>query len=128
MARVEVSEVEAILSETIDADKISLAIDTATLWIDENLVGNCSALGTSELRFIELYLSAHLAVYTEEGGDLIQSARADVSERYAEVGKGHATRYITTAAAFDPCGIVAERWMDKKRVRFKVGTTYQADA
>jgi hypothetical protein len=128
MPRVTYEEVLEVLENAIDEDTIEAAIVTANVWIDARLASVCTVLSNAELIAIEKHLSAHLSVLGAEGMEMISSTRADVAEKYAEMAKGQTTRHIGIAAAFDPCGIIKEAWMDRARVRFKVGTTYQAEA
>lgn len=106
---------------------VSPFLTDASTWVDNYLDGGrCPGLSADKLPLIEKYLAAHLATLADGvgAGELIQAQRADISERYAELGNGQATRYIATAAAFDRCGIVAEHWMDGKRMRAHVGRGY----
>ena len=99
----------------------------ASTWVDNYLAGGkCPGLVADKLPIIEKYLAAHLATLADGvgAGEVIQAQRADIAERYAELGKGQSTRYIATAAAFDRCGIVAEHWMDGRRMRAHVGKGY----
>lgn len=102
-------------------------IADASVWVDNYLEGECPGLATSKLAIVERYLAAHLATLATEGPELVQAARADISERYAALKDGQATRYIATAAAFEPCGIVAEHWMGGRRMKARIGEGYHKD-
>jgi hypothetical protein len=123
--RVTSAEVIAVMggTNTLDATVIDALIVDASAWVTAHVTGSEATLTS-----IEKYLTAHLATLTAEGtdGQLVASQRGDVSERYAE-RKGDtngATSYIRIAASFDRTGVVAEYWLGKRRVLFKVGTGY----
>ncbi len=126
--RVDPGDVLAILPDTdLDDTSVLPFLEDASTWVDNYLAsGQCAGLGEGKLPIIEKYLAAHLAslVSSLGAGDLIQAQRADVSERYAGLGDGEATRYIAVAAAMEPCGIVAEHWMRKPRLKAFVGAGY----
>lgn len=125
MARVEAEEVQQIVGDEVDTEVVDALIEDASAWVDAHLVG--VGLGEAALTSIEKYLAAHLTALVAEGGEgqLIASARADISERYAERSREHGeTSFIQAAAAFDRTGFVREHWIGGKRVQFRVGDGY----
>jgi hypothetical protein len=102
-------------------------IADASLWID-NYLESCTRTPEDKLATIEKYIAAHLYQQSQEGttGQLTSAARSDVKETYAERKGDDAgiTSFIRTAAAFDRCGIVAEFFLGKKRLRWYVGAGF----
>ena len=125
------AEVEAILGlGNLASGSLDGFITDASLWVDNYLVGACASLADDKLPVIEKYIAAHLYMQSQEGatGQLVGATRQDVSERYAERKGSEAgvTTFIRTAAAFDPCGVVAKFWLGKVKVQWRVGTGYQS--
>jgi hypothetical protein len=129
MARVTYAEVDEIVSSSLDSGTIEALIDDASHWVDAHLVGK--GLSDTTLAAVEKYLAAHLVKRVDEGGEgqLLESKRGDVSERYAEQkdASGSETSYLRTAAAFDRTGTVGEHWLGRKRMKFRVGDGYGFD-
>lgn len=128
MARVDYTEVELILGDEGEFDSAALLafIDDASLWIDTNLVGKCSALTTAVLTAVEKYLAAHFA--SSRYAVLKSAKRGDTQEGYAGRGDDRVTPYLLTAASLDPCGIVQDLLVDgtdKTRGRAFVGRGYK---
>jgi hypothetical protein len=128
--RVDVADVQELLTATASEVVLQGHIVAASLWIDNYLVGKCSALSVSKLPTIEKYLAAHLYTVAQQGGTgpLIEARRADIAEKYAapsDSGRGDST-YLHTAVAFDPCGVVAEHFLNRKRVKWRVGAGYRS--
>ena len=121
-------EVEAVLGTSVASGALDGFIADASLWVDNYLEGKCSALPEDKLPTIEKYVAAHLYQISQEGsgGQLIASEVEGVRDRYAERKGDEAgvTTYIRTAAAFDPCGIIAEHWLGKVRLKAYVGAGY----
>lgn len=113
---------------TITSGQLDSFIADASLWVDNYLEDTCDSLDEDKLPTIEKYIAAHLFQMTQEGqtGPLASASRANISESYATRTGDNASRtsFIMTAAAFDPCGIVAEHWLGKRRARARVGQGY----
>ena len=83
----------------------------------------CDGQTPEQLEAVERYLSAHLVTKggtTGASGVLKSATRLNVAETYdtdSEAAQDAATRFVNAAASFDHCGIVAERWLGKKRAR-----------
>lgn len=122
MARVTVNAVRQLLGDP-SAD-CQTFIDDASLWIDNYLVGRCRSLAADKLPVIEKYLAAHMYARATTGGELVRAQRGDIMEQYAQASASETTRFIQTAAAFDPCGIVAAAFQGKSRTFGYVGRGY----
>jgi hypothetical protein len=121
-------EVEAVLiGFTITSGQLDSFIADASLWVDNRLEGK-TCVDADKLATIEKYLAAHLFALSQQGmsGQVIARGRSDINEKYASPSASEAgkTSYLRTAAAFDPCGIVAEDWLGVGRVRAYVGSGY----
>lgn len=125
MARVEYPEVRQLLADDLEPGVIPALIDDAHGWIGAHLTGK--GLGEATLALIEKYLAAHLAILASEGGEgqLVASARADMSDKYADRSQaGDATSFLRTAAAYDRSGTVRELWLGGRRAKGRVGRGY----
>jgi EAL domain-containing protein (putative c-di-GMP-specific phosphodiesterase class I) len=118
-----VQALDRAFASITDEEVIEDAIDTASLWIDNNLVPHTS-YDDATLAQIEKYLAAHLLFTGQVGLQLVEARRVDVSEKYAEMGKGQTSRHIGVAVALDPSGRVAEAWAGGKRAIMRVGDGY----
>lgn len=123
--RVDYSDVQAVLSTDVEKNVITALIEDAEAWVDAHLDGK---LADATLKSVQKYLAAHMVLLVNEGGDgqLTQSTRSDITDRYAE-RKGNETSYLRTAAALDSTGTVREHWLGGKRVMFKVGAGYACE-
>jgi len=121
--RTSVAEVLALVGDTsLDDEFVIGLIADASQWVDRNLVGACSQQTAESLEQVERYLAAHLITRGgPEGstGPLKSSTRDVISETYdtGNVDTDAAKRFAQIAASFDPCGIVAEKWLGKLRPR-----------
>ncbi len=125
MARVDFRAVQELLADDLDSGVITALIDDAHGWISRHLSGR--GHGEATLTSIEKYLAAHLCVIATEGGagQLVASARGDVSEKYAaRSDASDATSHLRAAAAFDHTGIIRQLWMNGKRAGGYVGRGY----
>jgi hypothetical protein len=125
--RTNADDVAATLGLTVASGALDIFIADAALWVDNNLEGQ-TCVDADKLEFIERHIAAHLYTQSQEGstGQLVGAARADINERYAQRKGTEAgiTTFIRSAAAYDPCGIVAEFWLGKRRLRYHVGAGY----
>lgn len=116
-------------STTLDEPVVVGLIADVSGWIDRELEDACSGQSPEQLEVIERYLAAHLIT---KGGNasaassgtavLKRSTRFDVTEEYdtgaaASAAAEAPTRFAVVAASFDRCGIVAEKWLGKRRAR-----------
>ena len=129
--RTTADEVEAVLGlGTLASGTLDGFITDASLWVDNYLDGACNSLSDDKLPTIEKYLAAHLYMLSQEGatGQLVGATRQDVTERYAERKGSEAgvTTFIRTAAAFDPCGVVAKFWLGRQKIQWRVGAGFQS--
>jgi hypothetical protein len=117
MARVTSSEVKGLIKTSLDVDPL---IATATLLVDENLVGQ--GMTDARLKTIELWLSAHFVAVAEERGALTRSKKGDSDEDYEiKVGEGlNMTRFGQQALALDSSGILASQVTSMKPAEFRV--------
>jgi len=124
MPRVSEDQVRGVTNEpsTVDA---SQAIDAATLFVDEELVGK----GPSDARLvqIELYLAAHFLAITTREGPLAAETMGDASERYHNIYTAglRSTRFGQQAVLLDTSGTLAaiaskSENLDKKDAEFTV--------
>lgn len=115
---------------TVASGGLDSFIANASTWVDNYLVGACDSLADDKLPIIATYIAAHLYAQAVEGqtGQLVAARRQDVSEQYAERKGGElgVTSYIRTAAAFDPCGVVAQFWLGRQKIQWRVGGGYQS--
>ena len=129
--RITEADVEAVLGITVAVGHLDPFITDASLWVDNYLVGACTALNADKLPAIEKYIAAHFYTLSTEGstGQLISATRRGVSERYAERKGDEAgiSPFIRTAAAFDPCGIIAQHFLGKHRLVWRVSAGYRAE-
>lgn len=128
--RTTVTDVRLVIETALTDAQVLQHITDASGWVDRRLDGFCDDQTAGQLEMVERYLAAHLIQRADAStGTLKSAARADISETYQDTGdtEGH-LKYAKIAAAQDPCGIVAEDWLGIRRMRYRVGTTYQADA
>lgn len=127
MPRVDPADVTALVATSLSDTQVEAFLIDASAWVDNYLVGACSALAADKLPIIEKYIAAHLVAVASPGatGTLVGATRQDISEKYAQPGDKQQSRYIGVAAAFDPCGIVEEFWIGARpKFRARVGTGY----
>ena len=118
--RTTVAAVQAIMDTDLTDPQILAFITDASLWIDTFLEGACDDLTDSLLATIEKYLAA--ALITARDARLKSAKWQDVAETYQRGGE--VSEYLRAAIALDPCGIVAEKFLDqedRKKARFRVG-------
>ncbi|KKK58041.1 hypothetical protein LCGC14_3048420 [marine sediment metagenome] len=117
MARVTVDQVNDIVDTKRDCTPF---IETANLMVTEDLVGK--GLTDARLVKIELYLSAHLVVLTEERGGLTRTRTGDATDGYAaptRMGTGlELTRYGQMVMQLDTTGTL--KASNKLKARFTV--------
>lgn len=126
MARVDADAVLGIIDTELKTARIEDFITDAHVWVNKFLNGVCTSLTETELTVIEKYLAAHFITLKEPR--LKQVKLGDVSETYQRDDK--VTEYLTTAASFDPCGIIEDHLIPsstKKRVQFRVGEGFDDD-
>lgn len=117
-ARTDYEAVQSRLETDLSSGQITNFIGDASLWVDENLVGE--GLSAALLTKIELYLSCHLVTLRDPR--VTQAKIGDTAETYARDKK--ITEYLKAAVALDPTGNVSDSWIvseDDFKVRFRVG-------
>lgn len=127
MARADWSDVLALVGGDADAALVDQITEDAHVWVENYLVGACPALHEDKLEIIERYLATGLALNaTNVEGQIVESQRGDIRERYAQFkeGDGAGGQFFRMAAAFDPCGIIAEHFLGAKRAKAHVGRGY----
>jgi hypothetical protein len=114
MARTSAAEVILAIDTDLTTDQIGGYIETANLWVTENLAGD--GLSDSLLTQIEKYLSCHFVTLRDPR---IRSTQVgDVAETYQRDTR--LTEYLKAAAALDSTGKVEDQFMrDKGRQRFE---------
>lgn len=121
MARVTAAEVKVIFPTTDGQDMASF-IASATLLVDEELVG--AGLSEARLKQIELYLSAHFASITLERGGLTKQKIDDAEEDYKNIAATStgllATRYGQQAVALDTSGALGGMTKSPVKAQFRV--------
>jgi hypothetical protein len=124
--RVTAAEVRLILETELSNAEIEAFIADASLWVDQNLVGACTAVTDDILKAVEKYLAAHMI--TARDALLRASKLQDVSETYQR--DEAVSEYLRIAISLDPCGVVSEKFLDqenKRSVRFRVGEGFDDD-
>lgn len=130
--RVDEADVLAILGANVvvASGELDAFIADASLWVDNYLDGSCSTISADKLPIIEKYLTAHLYTVAQQGGSgpVVEARRADIAEKYAPPADTESgmTTFLRSAIAFDPCGIVEKFWLNRKRIRWRVGAGYQS--
>lgn len=119
MARVTDTEVKEIFATTRDTTPF---IETATLLVDEELVG--SGLSDNRLTQIELYLAAHLASTSINHGGLKSRKIGDSEEEYrGPVGSAVgmlSSPYGQQAVALDSTGTLGTLSKSTVKAEFRV--------
>ncbi len=121
--RVTVEQVKGIINTSVgDLIIRNDFIATASLIVDENLVGLDPALSTAMLGRIELYLAAHLTAITEEMGGLTSQAMEDAKDSYADVYSAgyQSTRYGQMAVTLDTSGTLKRLGAPTLKAEFRV--------
>ncbi len=129
-ARVSASQVKELLETQLE-DSVLLAsmIDSANIFIDTNLPTSITGHSEEILAKIELYLSAHLALMSTEGGSgsgggaVKYTKLGDASEAYdtASLGAGlTSSRFGEIAIMFDTSGILAGLAAPLLKAQFRV--------
>ena len=123
--RVDYEDVIEILDTELEESMVWAFIETASIWVDENLVSACPQLSDAMLAQIEKYLAAHLT--SARDPQMTSSSMGDVSETYQRASE--MTDYLRIAMSLDPCGIVKRVWSGTGvRLRWRVGTGYAEEA
>lgn len=121
--RVTALEVKDIINTNI-AEQVILNsfIATASLFVDENLVGLTPALTTATLKRIELYLAGHFTAITEEGGGVTKTEYGDSNETYSDVYSAgfQATRFGQMATVLDTSGTLKRLGAPTLKAQFRV--------
>jgi hypothetical protein len=117
--RTTATAVGLILQHELTSDQINAFIADASLWVDNNLVGE--GLSTATLTAIEKYLAAGFA--TARAAQLLSAKRLETTETFQR--DKEASEYFKLAATLDPTGTVAGEFLPR-RVRgiFRVGAGY----
>ena len=97
---------------------MSLFIEVASRLVDEILA--TSSLSSKRLADVELYLAAHLAALTEEGGGVTMQRAGASSVQYAQLQGNNLslTRFGQMALSLDTTGKLAAS--TKEKARFSV--------
>jgi len=116
-ARVQETEVAGLVETKKDLIPF---IETANLIVDEDLAN--SGLSESRKKQVELYLAAHFAALSEEGGGLTYEKLGDAAITRADhFGQGLLqTRYGQMAVSLDTSGTLAASAESNKRALFRV--------
>ncbi|KKL08630.1 hypothetical protein LCGC14_2573930 [marine sediment metagenome] len=119
------TKVKLVLSTSLSTAQIEAFITDASLWVDEELVGE--GLGTSRLELIERYLACALIRLRDLG---LKSAKFDdIAEQYQV--DPEVTDYLLRAASFDPTNLVRRFFMAPKDTRvtlFRTGKSFMDEA
>lgn len=112
--RVTEDELQSIIDAESGAD-LQIFIDIASPWVDE--VFKSTTLVASQLKSIELYLSAHLATLTLEGARVTMEKTGQSSIQFASFsGEGlKSTRFGEIAIALDTSGKLISSTLEKAR-------------
>lgn len=117
--------VKLVIQTSLTSPQIVAFIADASLWVDEELLGE--GLGTNRLELIERYLACALIRLRDLG---LKSAKFDdMSEQYQV--DPEVTDYLSRAASFDPSGLVRRFFMvskDTRVARFRVGKSFMDEA
>jgi len=123
MARTDETLVATVIETSLTSEQINAFIDSASLWVDGNLVGR--GLSASLLAEIEKYLACHLITLRDPR--LSSTKVSDVAETYQR--DTQITEYLKAAAALDPTGRVREDFMtpaNTRRFSALAGTGYDS--
>ena len=121
--RVTAVEVKEIINTAIEEQIIlNSFIATASLYVDENLVGLDPILSDATLKRIELYLAAHFVALTEEKGGITSSAINDAKDTYSNVySEGfQSTRYGQMSITLDTSGTLKALGAPTLKAQFRV--------
>lgn len=113
--------------ESCDAVALKMFLDDATLWVENYLTPNCPDLDPEKIPVITGYLAAHFSTLTTTGPELVSARRQDIQEQYAQLPGGQVSRFISLAAAFDPCGIIEDMLGGELKFKFRVGRGYRVE-
>ena len=97
-------------------------IDTATLLVDEELVG--SGLSEARLKQIETYLAAHFATLAIERGGIVRTTAGESAESYQTIKSSlqgfNSTRFGQQAIALDSTGVLVALGSGGQKAQFRV--------
>lgn len=112
--RVTEHQVQLVIGVESGVD-LELFIEVASRYVDEVL--SSSSLSTKRLADIELYMAAHLAALTEEGGGVTMQRTGSSSVQYAQLQGNNLnlTRFGQMAASLDTTGKLAASSKEKAR-------------
>ncbi len=114
--RVDEHEVQLIV-DVPSGEDMSLFIEVASRYVDN--VFSTTTLAADQLRDIELYLSAHLATLTIDGGGVSLERIGSSSIQYAQLrgDKLYLTRFGQLAMMLDTTGKLVASSKEKARFR-----------
>ncbi len=121
--RTTVNAVKDVVNTSISEQTIlNVFIATASLVVDENLVGLDPLISAAMLARIELYLAGHFVALSEEQGGLISSEMSDSAEKYANVySAGYSsTRFGQMAMVLDTSGTLKRLGAPTLKAEFRV--------
>lgn len=119
--RSSVSAVEEIIDTDLESWQIQAMLEDASLWVDEELVGE--GLTASRLERIEKYLTAHLVTLRDPR--LTRAKADDAEDTYQR--DGNVSEYLKAAIALDPTGKLQGAFQPREgafRLRFAAADGY----
>lgn len=121
--RVAAQEVLDLIETSLDEQVIlNSMITTASLIVDEQLVGITPVISTGMLKQIELYLATHFVALVEEKGSLKGESFGDAKVFLADVYKAgfSATRFGQVAITLDTSGKLAAISAPQLKAEFRI--------
>lgn len=113
------TNVKLIISTGLTDGQVDAFIADASLWVDNNLVGE--GLSSDTLTAIEKYLAAHLITLRDPV--LTERRRDDITDKF-----GLRTSYLSYAMQLDPTGKIEEDFgEDRPAFSFRVGAGYDSE-